>query len=244
MRIMARICLGLLVCLAIGAPADADDPDASLKLYAGMPASPDVVDESLKLYAVHILRPPRPSWTGYGVYLGNGYVITAAHVAGLSLWTEVRVQIGAQDLSANVVKRGQFHGVDLTLVSIDERQLPVSLRLRRMTVCQNSPWAGEGVIVATPEQIAPSHVMSPSRLPRGLAETYRTAISDVATTGNSGSGVFDANKKCLLGIVSGVIQETQTKVENGQSVKAKVNLAKFFVPSPTITGFIPEDVHF
>jgi hypothetical protein len=27
-------------------------------------------------------------------------------------------------------------------------------------------------------------------------------ISDVATTGNSGSGVFDAGSKCLLGIVS------------------------------------------
>jgi hypothetical protein len=27
-------------------------------------------------------------------------------------------------------------------------------------------------------------------------------ISDVATTGNSGSGVFDAGQKCLLGIMS------------------------------------------
>ena len=35
-------------------------------------------------------------------------------------------------------------------------------------------------------------------------------ISDVATTGNSGSGVFDAGNKCLLGIMSRKILRGQT----------------------------------
>ena len=80
--------------------------------------------------------------------------------------------------------------MDLTVLSIDERQLPVSLRLRRMTVCKDPPSPGEEVIVAIPEGIARSHVISPALLPGDLAPKYRTAISDVATTGNSGSGAL------------------------------------------------------
>jgi hypothetical protein len=177
--------------------------------------------------------------------LGNGYVITAAHVAGLSLWGEVQAEIGGKNLAATILKRGQFHAVDLTLLSVDEQQLPISLRLRRMTVCKNSPWPGEGVVVATPEGIARSHVISPSMLPLGLPANYQTAITDVATTGNSGSGIFDANTKCLLGIVSGVIRgQDRTRQEDGHPVVATRDLAKYFVPSSTIAAFISSDVHF
>jgi hypothetical protein len=208
-------------------------------------ARPQDAAESLRLYAVHILRPPKQSWTGYGVYLGNGYVITAAHVAGLSLWSEVRVEIAGKNLPANVIRRGQFHSVDLTLVSVDEHQLPVSLRLRRMTVCKNSPWPGEEVVVATPEGIARSHVISPYLLPPGIPTKFQTVIGDVATTGNSGSGVFDAHIKCLLGIVSGVIRQNQIRQEDGHAVTETRDAAKYFVPSSTIADFIvASDIHF
>jgi hypothetical protein len=208
-------------------------------------ARPQDAAESLRLYAVHILRPPKQSWTGYGVYLGNGYVITAAHVAGLSLWSEVRVEIAGKNLPANVIRRGQFHSVDLTLVSVDEHQLPVSLRLRRMTVCKNSPWPGEEVVVATPEGIARSHVISPYLLPSGIPTKFQTVIGDVATTGNSGSGVFDAHIKCLLGIVSGVIRQNQIRQEDGHTVTETRDAAKYFVPSSTIADFIvASDIHF
>jgi hypothetical protein len=207
-------------------------------------AWPQDAVESLKLYAVHIFRPPKQSWTGYGVYLGNGYVITAAHVAGLSLWSEVRVEIAGQTLATKIIKRGQFHNVDLTLLSVDEGPLPVSLRLRRMTVCKNSPWPGEEVVVATPEGIARSHVISPYLLPLGVAAKFQTAISDVVTTGNSGSGVFDSNIKCLLGIVSGVIRQEQVRQKDGHAVTETRDVAKYFVPSSTIADFITSDIHF
>ena len=227
MRLALRFCFGLIAATALAAPA-----------------CPQDAAESLRLYAVHILRPPKQSWTGYGVYLGNGYVITAAHVAGLSLWSEVRVEIAGKNLAAKVIKRGQFHNVDLTVVSVDEQQLPVSLRLRRMTVCKNSPWPGEEVVVATPEGIARSHVISPFLLPLGAPAKYQTAISDVATTGNSGSGVFDAHIKCLLGIVSGVIRQNQIRQEDGHAVAETRDAAKYFVPSSTIADFITSDIHF
>ena len=200
--------------------------------------------QSLSLYAVHIYRPPKPAWTGYGVYLGNGYVITAAHVAGLSLWTAVQVEFAGKNLPAKVIKRGQFHNVDLTVLSVDDQQLPVSLRLRRMTVCKNSPWPDEEVVVVTPEGIGRSHVVSPFLLPPGVPPKFQTAISDVATTGNSGSGVFDEHVKCLLGIVGGVIRRQEVREENAHAVTESRDVAKYFVPSSTIVDFIPSDVHF
>jgi hypothetical protein len=227
MRFALPLCLGLIAATALA-----------------VPARPQDAAESLKLYAVHILRPPKESWTGYGVYLGNGYVITAAHVAGLSLWTEVQVDIAGKKLPAKVIKRGQFHAVDLTVVSVDEQQLPVSLRLRRMTVCKNSPWPDEEVVVATPEGIARSHVMSPFLLPLGTPAKFQTAIIDVATTGSSGSGVFDAHIKCLLGIVSGIIRQDQIRQEDDHAVTETRDIAKYFVPSSAIADFMPPDARF
>jgi hypothetical protein len=73
---------------------------------------------------------------------------------------------------------------------------------RRMPLCENNPWPGEPIIVAIPEGTARSHIMLPALLPPNIRERFSTVISDVATTGNSGSGVFDAGQKCLLDIMS------------------------------------------
>ena len=154
------------------------------------------------------------------------------------------MEIAGQNLPADVLKKGQFSDVDLTLLSVDQRQLPVSLRLRRMTVCKDSPSPGEEVIVAIPEGIARSRVILPSLLPHDLAPKFRTAISDVATTGNSGSGVFDANKKCLLGIISAKIQASLIRQENGHAVREPHDIAKYFVPAGTIADFIPPEYRF
>jgi hypothetical protein len=232
-RFAKPLCLGLIAAAVLACPAHPqDDPD-----------------QSLRLYAVHVIRVPTEPWTGSGVYLGHGLVITAAHVAGLGvyrtfLWHKLLVQIAGLELPANVIKDGHFLDVDVSILSVDEQQLPVSLRLRRMTICKNPPAAGEEVIVATPEGIARSHVVSPALLPHDIAPKFRTAIRDVATTGNSGSGVFDANKKCLLGIISAKIQLTQTRQADGQVVRETHDIAKYFVPAPAIAEFIPPELHF
>jgi hypothetical protein len=106
------------------------------------------------------------------------------------------------DLPAHAIREGNVERVDLTLLSIDEQKLPIYLQMRRMPLCENHPWPGEPVIVAIPEETARSHIMSPALLPFDIRRRFSTVISDVATTGNSGSGVFDANNKCLLGIMS------------------------------------------
>jgi hypothetical protein len=87
--------------------------------------------------------------------------------------------------------------LDLTLLSIDEQKLPIYLQMRRMPLCEKSPWPREPVIVAIPEETARSRIVSSVALPFSVPRKFSTVISDVATSRNSGSGVFEAGNKCL-----------------------------------------------
>ena len=141
-----------------------------------LPAAPAVAqstDDSLRIYAVRV-------GGRYGVYLGNGLIITAAHVAG------PRVRIADLDLPAKIIKSSPFEELDLALLSVDAQNLPVSQRLRRMPLCQRTPVVGAAVIVAIPEGTARSQIMSPKWLPAHMRTKFPTLIRDVATTGDSG----------------------------------------------------------
>jgi Trypsin-like peptidase domain len=198
-------------------------------------------DDSLRIYAVNIIQDPPQSWTGYGIYLGRGLVITAAHVVGSASHTKPSVRIAGMELPAHAVKEGNVERVDLTLLSIDEQKLPIYLQMRRMPLVEKPPWAGEPVIVAIPEGTARSRIMSPQLLPIDVRTRFPTVIRDVATTGNSGSGVFDAGTKCLLGIMSRkiVVRPNTADAESEQK-----DIAKYFVPASTIRAFIPTEYRF
>jgi len=197
-------------------------------------------DDSLRIYAVDIWLDPPQSWgPGRGVYLGKGLVITAAHVVGLTRQTKPSVRIAGMDLPAKAIKESPR--VDLTLLSVDEQKLPIYLQMRRMPLCENKPWPGEPVIVAIPEGTARSHIMLPALLPANVRERFSTVIRDVATTGNSGSGVFDAGQKCLLGIMSRKIFVRPTSADKESEQK---DIAKYFVPASTIRAFIPAEYRF
>src|SRR5208282_4764541 len=135
-------------------------------------------------FAVNIFRDRPQSWPGYGVYLGDGMVLSAAHVVGHSLMGNPSVAIAGRILEAQVVKEGEFETVDLTLLRIDVRQLPPSLGLRLMPICESVPLAGQPVIVVTPQAVSTSHILSPKALPSNLQGRFDTLIADVATTGN------------------------------------------------------------
>jgi Trypsin-like peptidase domain len=204
-------------------------------------AHADLADDSLRLYAVNVIQDPPQSWTGYGIYLGRGLVITAAHVIGRASQTKPSVRIAGMDLPAKAIREGNFERVDLTLLSIDEQKLPIYLQMRRMPLCEKPPWAGEPVIVAIPEGTARSRIMSPQFLSFYVRSRFPTLISDVATTGNSGSGVFDAGNKCLLGIMSRKIFVPANREDPESKEK---DIAKYFVPASTIRAFIPTAYRF
>jgi hypothetical protein len=193
-------------------------------------------EDSLLHYAVNVHRTPQQTWPGYGIYLGNGLFITAAHVVGRSWMTRPKVVIGGQEFPTSVVKEGSFEGIDLTLLAIEDSLLPMRLRLRRMTLCQLPPWPGEEIVTVVPEGVVRSHVLSPDRLPVGVRK-FGTVIADVARTGNSGSGVFDAKQRCLLGIMSRKISQSQTRPDTGNSETR--DIAKYFVPASEIATFLP-----
>ena len=56
--------------------------------------------------------------------------------------------------------------------------------------------------------------------------------------------VFNANKKCHLGIISAIIHDNKIEQENGHPVEKKREIAKYFVPAPVIAGFIPPEDRF
>jgi Trypsin-like peptidase domain len=193
-------------------------------------AQPEPTDNSLKAYVVRILWGPEQKLGGAGVYLGNGLVISAAHVAG---GATSGVMIDDLKVPARIVKAGKFPQLDLSLVSIDEEKLPTSLRLLRMPLCKQKPQVGAPVIVAAPQGITRSRIASPFLIPANLRGIYSTLISEVRMDGKSGSGVFDAEKKCLLGILS---QKIVNMIEHK-------DIATYFVPASTIQSFIPTGTH-
>jgi S1-C subfamily serine protease len=228
---------------------------AALLAVLGGAYAQDPGDESLRLYAVEIVHPPQ-SWlrdilvraqslfvqnprgatSGYGVYLGQGLILTAAHVVGSPERTPPTVRVSNLELPAKTVRVGSFEQVDLALLAVDQTKLPVSLQLRRMPLCRTPPREDEDVIVAIPTGIAHSTIMSPRLLPANLRAKFSTVIKDVATTGNSGSGVFDAYRGCLLGIMSRKIFDRESGF---LGMTKERDIAKYFVPAVTIANFIP-----
>jgi hypothetical protein len=202
-------------------------------------AQADPADDALRIYAVNVVMHPTPPWPGYGIYLGKGLVITAAHVVDPR--KPVSVHFGAQELPAIIVKAGKFDQEDLTLLSVDEQKLPVKLRLRQLPLCEKPPRAGEPVVVAVPEGTTRSLVLPPNVLPAHTQTRFATVIRDVDTTGNSGSGVFDLEHKCLLGIMSRKIQIPSSRSDGGTEM---LDLAKYFVPAKTIAEFIPSQYRY
>jgi Trypsin-like peptidase domain len=197
-------------------------------------------DDSLLAYAVNVHRTPMQTWgPGYGIYLGKGLFITAAHVVGRAWMTRPKVVIAGQEYPTNVVKEGSFEGTDLTLLSIDESLLPMRLRLRQNALCKEPTRPGQDVVTVIPEAVVHSHILAPARIPISVRR-FSTAIADVAQTGNSGSGVFDAEHRCLLGIMSRKISQMRVEPRTGR--RETYDMAKYFVPASEIAAFMPANV--
>jgi len=202
-------------------------------------SSAENADNSLLAYAVNVHRTPVQSWPGYGIFMGKGIFITAAHVVGRAWMTRPKVVIDGQEYPTRVIKEGSLEGTDLTLMSVEESLLPMRLRLRQGTLCTDPPRPGEQVVTVIPEKTVRSYILAPERLPAGVRR-FNTVIADVAQTGNSGSGVFDAQKRCLLGIMSRKISQSRTRSDTGKTETH--DIAKYFVPASEIAAFLPADL--
>jgi len=208
-------------------------------VHISVPAFAEMSDDELRIYAVNVVKTPpfEKQVTGDGIYLGQGIIITAAHVVGhWPILTRPHVSIAGQNLPAKVIKEGSFETIDLALLSVEETQLPVSLRLRRNPLCKNAPRVGEQVIDVDPEATVRSRVISPMLIQSALQRRFDTLISRPEV---SGSGLFDAERKCLLGIVSAKVEQYSFRVENGRLVRQANGFAGYFVSAAKIAEFMP-----
>ena len=202
-------------------------------------------DSDLEIYAVNVVKtaPLEKQFTGYGIYLGHGTVITAAHVVGH--WpaiTNPRVLVAGLDLPAKVLKEGSFEQTDLALLSVDKELLPVSLRLRINPLCKSLPLIGTNVVIVYPTRTVRSRIISPLMIAPEYQARFGSSLINEAE--GSGSGVFDANKRCLLGIISSMITKFKYRKMNGRIMVANDGYAGHFVPAPTIAEFIPPEFRF
>ena len=211
---------------------------AFLSVLFIQPSCADQEDETFLVYAVNI---EMPTWRGNGIYLGKGLFLTAAHVVGRGWLTRPKIVIAGQRYPTRVIKEGSSSGTDLTLLAVEESLLPMRLRLRRNPLCTAPPRPGQEVVTVVPEAVVHSHIISPQRLPPDLRK-LTSVIGDVATTGNSGSGVFDARQKCLLGIISQKISQSRTRADTGE-VEVH-DIAKYFIPASAIVSFMPPEFRF
>jgi len=196
------------------------------------------MDEALASFATNVWQSPRQPWPGYGIYLGDGKVVTAAHVVGSRNIGNPSVTIGGRDFEATIARMGEFEGVDLALLAVDPRQLPAEIGLLKKSLCDAAPIPGQDVVVAIPGAVAHSRILSPNALPLGVPLRFDTLIADVATTGNSGSGVFDARTQCLMGIMSRKISRwSMPQGEGGLKFRLE-DVAKYFVPATQIRAFL------
>jgi hypothetical protein len=169
---------------------------------------------------------------GSGVYLGSGLIITAAHLTAVD--AKMSVRIAGIALPATVLKQGSAEDIDLSILLVDEQKLPANIRLPRMQLCEAPPWPGDPVIVVDDKRASRSHIISPNVLRFTLRTKFSTLIGDVANTGNSGAGVFDLNRKCLLGIISGKF--------TSHAAEGDKEIAKYFVSAAVIRDFMPADL--
>ena len=202
-------------------------------------------DDSLRIYAVNVVKttPFEKSFTGYGIYLGKGAVITAAHVIGrLGFLKDPHVLVAGQYLPAKIVKEGSVEQTDVTLLSVDERRLPASLQLRRNPLCKQPPQVGENVVVIDTERTAYTQIMSPLFIAPSLRWRFNTLIRDLV--GASGSGVFNAEKRCLMGILSRRVPKYEYRQQHGSIIAESVSSAGYFVSASEIADFIPPEFRF
>lgn len=203
----------------------------------------DAGELPLEKYAVRIVhgRPDDPSkipHTGNaGIYLGDGLVLTAAHVAGSQLSPSPLFVLAEQRLlEARFVKAGDFATVDVSLLAVDMEKLPESMRqLPALKLCPAPPVPGQDVTVVEQQHLTGSVIVPADVLPSDIRGTFGTLIRDVYSTGNSGAGVFDSATRCLMGIMSRKIERKST---DGNGAIQTEGVAKYFVPSATIRRFL------
>jgi Trypsin-like peptidase domain len=230
MRLALCLRFTIIAAVSISAPVRAQTPDDEFKIYAA---------------GVLNIAPFARPLSGYGVYLGQNAVITAAHVVGRwPLFTDPIISIADRETSAKLVKKGSFPQLDLALLVVSDTALPVDLALRQNPICKTMPSPGTAVVVVSREGVERSHIVSAGTIAPRDRSQFSSLINEPH---GSGSGVFDPERRCLLGIMSAAVM----KQDDFRTVPDRPYIGHrwdrsvgYFVPASVITNFIPAHLRF
>jgi hypothetical protein len=139
---------------------------------------------------------------GSGVYLGDGKVLTAAHV----------VAVDPANKTATVILDGWRVEASIAAIDRDKRDLallripPATLSLLRQTqrpapLCLGDPPAGRQMLVAAQGMVTPAATVATAITSDGKSGQGTNLLSTGFHQGNSGGGVFDPEQGCLWGII-------------------------------------------
>ena len=170
---------------------------------------------------------------GSGVYLGNGLVLTAAHVVTVDPENpKVTVVVDGWRRDAVVIKNGHKDNLDLALI----RVLPQGLSEQRkaqpqVAICDSNPTPSQPVIVAAMGNVSDAATISTPITSDGQAGTWTNLLSSGFHHGNSGGGVFNPKQGCLWGIIN---------IELSGNVGGRFLDLTAFVPATKIAPFLGE----
>jgi hypothetical protein len=142
---------------------------------------------------------------GSGVFLGDGLVLTAAHVVTLDPGNPaVIVLVDGIRVAGKLIFDEQAKGLDLALIKLPPEALGEQRRHQaKLPVCAANPTPNQPVDVAEQGQVSRSAtvntaISSKARTTDGWTDLLNTGYHH----GSSGGGVFDIRQGCLWGIVS------------------------------------------
>jgi len=178
---------------------------------------------------------------GSGVYLGDGLVITAAHVIEYDPGhAAVTVLLDGTRTPGAVVFDGERQAkppVDLALIRVATEYLPPARIVQpEVRPCPANPATGQAVTVAALGTVSQSATL-PTPLYRegATALTTQGGWTNILVTGyhpgNSGGGVFDPRARCLWGILNLELSGTPAGGARPLDLTA-------FVPATEIAAFM------
>ena len=168
---------------------------------------------------------------GSGVFLGDGLVLTAAHVISADPSNhKATVVLDRMPIVGTVVENGQTQNLDLALIKIDTQGLSAKRRTQApIPVCPGNPGPNQAVTVASMGIVTQATTISTPITSDGQSGTWTNLLSTGYHPGNSGGGVFNPQTSCLWGIIN---------LELSGTVDGKVLDLTAFVPASKVAGFL------
>lgn len=173
---------------------------------------------------------------GSGVLIGDGLVLTAAHVITVNPQDpRVTVYIDNQRVPGTVAFTGAAEHLDLALIAVSPDALPATRRgIEAVSACPRDPGPNQTFTIAWMGKTSEEKTLLRADPPKaGDPGPLSTMLAAGHPKGASGGGVFDPGDDCLAGIM--VADGTF-----GVNIPGIPHEVTIFLPASKIEGFLEE----